>query len=450
MLLSVGGNSASASIVWARPVNRRKESGNWSALKYYPLDNGQLDPNSVSKEEAEAISTELWIYRYTDLLVQDRVTPNICYMYEAMRHRNPAKTLQTSTVRSAIVSAGGGIPPGQRYTIVPTTFRRGAKSLESAIQEKSTIDDFQLGYVLMQVLYTLECMARIGVEHLDLHLGNVMLYPDDETDMKKVRQYTYIDRARQLHQLYVPFYGWVPRIYDFDRGCKWEPPVIMGHVPLTKFSGIVGNGLLKDPSLSTIVGPFLKGLDPAVDSAKFLFSLAILPMLNMKRSRADVLEWSQYRSLKPRTERSFTMGGEEYVELLYFDYPVRMEQRVDMNIKKAHGNIVPVASRLPLEKMGVKNSDEILRELAGRSLFGTLGSRTIAETYSMESIYDGAPALSGQSGPTTAGGSVAATIGSKRFRNEEGSENEIESVGQKRLRYATETMNFVTAQVFRR
>jgi hypothetical protein len=71
--------------------------------------------------------------------------------------------------------------------------------------------------VLFQILYTLECFWAVGLQHNDLHLGNIFVEVG-----KNITVLNYKTRSGQLYRMNTPYFV---KIFDFDRSTKFSTPL---------------------------------------------------------------------------------------------------------------------------------------------------------------------------------------------------------------------------------
>ena len=72
--------------------------------------------------------------------------------------------------------------------------------------------DQELKSVLFQIIYTAECLYRIGIRHNDLHVGNILI-----SSSKQKKGICYRINANQI--IAVPTENTLVKIYDFDNAC---------------------------------------------------------------------------------------------------------------------------------------------------------------------------------------------------------------------------------------
>jgi hypothetical protein len=71
--------------------------------------------------------------------------------------------------------------------------------------------DNELKSVLFQIIYTAECLYRIGIRHNDLHVGNILI------SSSKQKEINYRINISQI--ITVPTTNTLVKIYDFDNAC---------------------------------------------------------------------------------------------------------------------------------------------------------------------------------------------------------------------------------------
>ena len=72
--------------------------------------------------------------------------------------------------------------------------------------------DQELNSVLFQIIYTAECLYRIGIRHNDLHVGNILI-----SSSKQQKEIRYRINTNQI--ITVPTANTLVKIYDFDNAC---------------------------------------------------------------------------------------------------------------------------------------------------------------------------------------------------------------------------------------
>lgn len=450
-LLAAAG-SASGAIVWARPVDRSRVDGEWVAVKYYA---SSVDPDTVKPEDASAAVTELFLYRITNHFLEDGATPHVCKMTESLRHPNAKANLAEEDVLRVIkakgrkgMAAASVVRSGKEYMILPTFFKPGAISLMDALfpsdGKPALLSERDLALVIFQVLYTIECMVRTGVMHLDVHLGNVMLYPEP-ADPTKVKAYEYVDWNLRRYVFYVPYYGWEPKIFDFDHGVKHGfPNNTVGGLGVLKqhYAGSVANRFLTEVGLSFLFEPFCRELDPYVDANKFLLHLLTTSGIPAKTRngtfvtqdsyewgrRADAFSpvrkwvqlagllsrWSSFDSFKTCSSQSFNLsssvphemkarvaGDPRRIQSLYdqtqvsyprcfsYNYPVTLSEEADPAALQ-FDCLFPKSSKVDLSKAGAASANNALLDYARYNIADVmdLGARTVIEHYSIQRLFE--------------------------------------------------------------
>ena len=91
---------------------------------------------------------------------------------------------------------------GLEYSAAPT--------LRKWLQTERSDQD--LKSVLFQIIYTAECLYRVGIRHNDLHVGNILI-----SSSKHKKEICYRINANQI--IAVPTETTLVKIYDFDNAC---------------------------------------------------------------------------------------------------------------------------------------------------------------------------------------------------------------------------------------
>lgn len=443
--LLAAANSASGAVVWARPVNRSNPEGDWSAIKYYK---SKVDPDTVHPSQASDAVTELFMYRYTNNFLHDGVTPHVCYMNESLRHPNAERNIAAPDVLVEIEKkssrAARAVRSGAKYTILPTYYKKGAISLDGALfpkDGKPFLSELELSWIVFQVLYTIECMVRVGILHLDIHLGNVMLYPEPK-DLNQCRAYEYVDRNLQRHVFYIPMYGWIPKIYDFDHAVKHSyPNRTVEHLGRLKehYDGSVANTFLMDVGLSHMFAPFVAKMDTFVDAHKFLLHLLTTSLLRVQSPRGPVVckdpyewgkdpnafspvrkwagasrqigAWTSFERFRQCATQTFDLRNsagsvdrtkaarnpmfqeqatQKYPYCFSYNYPCQMRPELDP-VAVEDGNLLPVGQYIDLSREGVASADTALVDYARKNMGNVLNNNrnsTILETYSIQRLFE--------------------------------------------------------------
>jgi hypothetical protein len=158
----------------------------------------------------------------------------------------------------------------------------------------SLLDERQLLYVIVQVVYTLECLVRVGIMHLNARLDRIVLVRE-EKDPGRARSYHFVDRSGVARTLHVPFYGWVPMLVGFVDSVKhgFDALAIAGAiVPIDPgFRGGSGKPGRMRPSRRFLLRWFDDNMDAYVDSHKFL--------LELLTARKNGEEWDSAPSGRP-------------------------------------------------------------------------------------------------------------------------------------------------------
>jgi hypothetical protein len=261
-----------------RLFDRARGTSKEVVLKIYPRRRG-----GMTAADASGGSTEYFIYGFCNRMLDLGITTGIMRMVEAphLSHLAVDQRLAgkeqhvVQVVRKYVVKKGKG------KVIHPEEVRgRGSFAtkyvdgmLLGNLFKNDSLNEEQLWCVFIDVLYTIECLVRMGILHLNLHLNNVMLVATSERGSKS---YEYIDRTGKKTVFYLPSFGYDVKIYDFDRGLKHEPRPF-GTSVRAEFRGVVANGLLTEDAYDRRVRwPYTNPDNPNrydVDAFKFANTL---------------------------------------------------------------------------------------------------------------------------------------------------------------------------------
>ncbi|GAQ90578.1 Hypothetical protein KFL_006580060 [Klebsormidium nitens] len=387
--LIAAAGSASGAIVWARPADRSRPNGNWVASKYYA---STVDPDKIKPSDASDATTELLLYRYTNHFLEDGATPHVCQMFEHLRHPNAKANLANPNVINVIKrksrQAAAAVQSGKEYMILPTFFKPGAISLVDALfpsdGSPALLSERQLAMVIFQVLYTIECMVRTGIMHLDLHLGNVMLYPEPADDTK-VRAYEYVswDLRRELD----------------------------AHVDAHKFllHLLTTSGIPRQTRRGTFVvhdayewGRSPAGFSPVrkwVQISQLLKRWTSFDSFNACSERtfnlASALPQQVAAALQRDPRRSQTFDAQihtTYSSCFHYNYPISLSNEVDPSALRSKC-VFPRSSKIDLSRAGAGSANDVLQEYAKYNIVDMvdLAGRTVVEAYSIQRLFE-APA----------------------------------------------------------
>lgn len=254
----------------------------------------------------------------------------------------------------------------------------------------SPLDGRTLLYIIVQVVYTLECLVRVGIMHMSPNLERIILVRE-RADSRRARSYHFVDRFGVARTLHVPCYGWLPVLVGFEVSVKhgFEAIAIAGAVvPLDpEFRGSVVSPSLSDPTRRFLLGWFSSNMDVYVDTQKFLLELLtarrggeawssapvgrpfekdLLKLLYLW-TRKDDFERERFtlRSvLDPRKSVlvSKTMGPQagkqldvKYPTVFPGNYPFRVRKQLDP-AEEARGVLAPRCEHMNLREEGVSDN----------------------------------------------------------------------------------------------
>jgi len=212
-----GKNSASDSIVMLGDLNVPVHGNNSVVIKVgfqnITGDNG----DEVERFVYERIVNPLIKARHTPHLVAfvgvvqcQSFDPPPCYQSPSGKSKTPQCEFNAQYDQLN----GGSLNMRQMRALI--TERATGITLDKWLETERSISD--LHAVLFQIIYTLTCFNEIGLQHHDMHLGNVFI---DTMSGPSVRSFTYVTSTRA----YVVRTQWVAKFYDFDLATKHATPL---------------------------------------------------------------------------------------------------------------------------------------------------------------------------------------------------------------------------------
>jgi hypothetical protein len=275
------GTSASGAIFVKRLFDRARRTSKEVVLKIYPRRSG-----GMTAADASGGSTEYFLYGYCNKMMDLGITAGIMRMVEAPHLSHLSANQQLVGKEQCVVQLVRryAAKKGFQMGIRPDQLRRRGSFATEYVDGMLLFDLFdgdslteqQLWCIFIDVLYTFECLVRVGILHLDLHMNNVMLVATPKLGFKS---YEYIDRTGRKTVFYLPSFGYDVKVYDFNRGVKHEPRPF-GTSVRAEFKGAVANRLLvEDEDDRRVRGPYTNPDNPNrddVDAFKFANSLAAM------------------------------------------------------------------------------------------------------------------------------------------------------------------------------
>lgn len=200
----------------------------------------------------------------------------------------------------------------------------------------------ELAGIIFQVLFTLSVMNKHGIQHNDLHIGNIFIQ-DIDTSVKF--RYTILQDSNQDSDSETVTYEiksrFMVKLFDFDRGN------ILGEIVNTK----LGDGKHKSPCH---VAGVCNLKNPKFDAFTFLYGIH------------KYLEYHNRNTLKPFITKFLERNISK--DLLYKEYklPGRLCNLIAPKVCK--GPFVPPSYDKPL---GMNTPKEMLNDILFKSLFKT-------------------------------------------------------------------------------
>ncbi|GAQ85102.1 putative transcription elongation factor [Klebsormidium nitens] len=312
--------SASGAIFVKRLFDRTRRTSKEVVLKIYPRRRG-----GMTAADASGGSTEYFLYGYCNKMLDLGITAGIMRMVEAPHLSHLSTNQQLVGKEQHVVqlvrryTAKKGIQKGIR----PDEVRgRGSFATEyvdgmllADLFTRDSLTEPQLWCVFIDVLYTIECLVRVGILHLDLHLNNVMLVATSDIGHKS---YEYTDRTGRKTVFYLPSFGYDVKVYDFDRGVKHEPRPFGASVR-AEFKGVVANGLLTEDAYDRQVRwPYTNPDNPnRYDVDAFKFANTLTAALSTKPYSAPGL----LRFLNTAYKSPFVAGFRQNTDADGFGFP---------------------------------------------------------------------------------------------------------------------------------
>jgi hypothetical protein len=294
------------------------------------------------------------------LLREERVTPHICFR---------SSGLEGTPLMDALYPPDGATSP---------------------------LDAKQLLFVIFQVVYTLECLVRVGIMHLSPTLERIILVRE-EPDPHAATSYHFVDRFGVARTLHVPCYGWCPVLVGFEDSVKhaFDAIAIAGAVvPLKpKFRGEAASSSLMHPTRRFLLGWFSSNMDVSVDTQKFLLELttakrggedwasapvgrpfeAALSKLLVLWTRKDDFERERFSlrsAVDPRdlalASKSKGLGpnAEQQLDVTYpsvfpANYPFRLLKQLDQD-ELSRDVLAPLCEHMDLREEGVSDNCMIM------------------------------------------------------------------------------------------
>lgn len=155
------------------------------------------------------IKNEIEIYKIMTFLIQKAITPFVIG-YIHSRECFPDKKKKDNKNYFLLTEAANNV--------------RECLSLHDfLLKYKKKITPFVFTVLLSQIVYTLNCFAKINLIHMDLHINNILVYIYENNILNAefaIEQYNLCE----LYKIYD--IGLEIRIFDFDRSVKFESDVI--------------------------------------------------------------------------------------------------------------------------------------------------------------------------------------------------------------------------------
>lgn len=197
------------------------------------------------RSSSNSLATEVSVYRHTNQLLAQNVTPNLVAMYgewicTASDIVDPAIIAQRANknveLTEQLVKASKVLykNAGSKFSAsIPVQTLVLEKAQGRSLMERINAQEFreeQLFAVLFQVIYTLHVLTRRGIRHGDLHPGNILVdFRPSQIDTKLAYfpfEYGRDDNTwdGNLPQEFfeVPTGGYIAKLFDWDWGGVYE------------------------------------------------------------------------------------------------------------------------------------------------------------------------------------------------------------------------------------
>jgi serine/threonine protein kinase len=174
-------------------------------------------PNLVGPLDAEVM-----LYEFLDQLVRQRVTPNLvvalgtfdCTMQQ-LAAQTPRSIFDPLTKEARKIFAQRNLTLQGSDVVRFLVLERGRGDSLQNLLDKRAINEEAMISLLAQIIYTVATLNERNIRHADLHLGNVFI--DRLSDRSTVINYLPAP-GRSPVFFVVPTYGYVAKLYDWDRG----------------------------------------------------------------------------------------------------------------------------------------------------------------------------------------------------------------------------------------
>lgn len=193
----------------ADAVHFSLKDGAFIVVKEVRRPSSALRATNEDTRELRGLQHEKRVYRVLSLMVELRVCPFFVRRIELKNE--PATLLATSSY---------GL---RRFMFLSSYLKR--------IRLRPKSDD-EAAALVVDLLYALEVLWRIGVRHNDLHTKNILMVATPPSKLHGAyRRFEYLPRgARSYVTFDVPMLRYEPMIFDVDRAFKFEPSNSRVHI----------------------------------------------------------------------------------------------------------------------------------------------------------------------------------------------------------------------------
>lgn len=197
-MLSTRDNTASG----ADAVHFSLKDGSFMVVKViHKQDAGNSRGNTNQTKELRGLQHEKRVYTVLNVLVELRVCPFFVRRIELKDE--PDNLLATSSF---------GI---RRFMFMSKYLKR--------VDLRPKSDDDAVALVL-NLLYALEVLWRVGIRHNDMHTKNILMVATPPSMLGGYRRFEYLPRDSTAYTTFdIPVMRYEPMIFDVDRAFKFEP-----------------------------------------------------------------------------------------------------------------------------------------------------------------------------------------------------------------------------------
>jgi hypothetical protein len=197
-------------------------------IKYSILDKEIRDNSRDGKliNPEIKLENECYFYKLMNKIIQNNISPHLIRGYECMLVSNKSiipkgknKTIKNTKIKSKIENR-------IYIQITEGSTTETYKSLRNFLEEKDLLSnpntELKIYIILFQIIYTLYVLSEYGIQHTDLHIGNVMLYFYNKIykNFNKIQELDYNIYKIDDDKYKIPYIGITSKIYDFDNSYR--------------------------------------------------------------------------------------------------------------------------------------------------------------------------------------------------------------------------------------